>query len=452
MKSQLHQRALRKDFGRWIVHQHMAAEPRHHMHPADRADQLERLPVDEAQEQLRHMPIEEAAAVLAEVEEEARPELLQGLSAPELAHVIDEMNNDQAADVIAELPPEQAKEVVEELSPEAKDRVKALLHYPSDTAGGIMSDQFIALRGDGTVEQALQELRAKSEEESPSISYLYVTNAQEQLMGIVSIRNLVFSSPHRPIREIMDPDVKYLSVGDDQESIARLFEHYHYLALPVLDEGRRLVGIVSARQVMDVLREEATEDMQLMVGLSGEERALTPWQRSIRKRLPWLCVNLATAFVAGAVVSIFESTISRWAALAVFLPIIAGQGGNAGMQTLTVIIREMALGEMTKGDGRKALIKELILGLLNGLVTALLVGVVGYIWKGSLLLGVVVGVAMLLNMLAAALSGVLVPYTLKWCKVDPALASSILVTTVTDVAGLLFFLGLAALALQWFPI
>jgi magnesium transporter len=203
---------------------------------------------------------------------------------------------------------------------------------------------------------------------------------------------------------------------------------------------------------MGVMREEATEDMQLMVGLSGEERALTPWQKSIRGRLPWLCINLATAFLAAAVVGIFEGTIAKWTALAIFLPIVAGQGGNAGAQTLTVIIREMALGEMTVGDGRKALIKEVILGVLNGIAIGLLVGVIGWFWKGSIVLGVVVGVAMLLNMVAAALSGVLVPYTLKALRIDPALASSIMVTTVTDVAGFFFFLGLAALAMQWWPV
>jgi magnesium transporter len=252
--------------------------------------------------------------------------------------------------------------------------------------------------------------------------------------------------------ELMNRDVKCVSVDDDQEKIAQLFEHYHYLALPVLEKDGRLVGIVSAKEVMGVLQHEATEDMQLMVGLSGEERAYTPWQISIRRRLPWLCVNLLTAFVAGAVVQIFEGTIARWTALAIFLPIVAGQGGNAGAQTLTVIVREMALGEMSIADGRKALMKEAILGILNGLAIGLLVGVAGYFWKGSAALGIVVGVAMLLNMVAAALSGVFVPYTLRAFKIDPALASSIFVTTVTDVAGFFFFLGLAALALKFFSV
>jgi magnesium transporter len=422
------------------------------IHPADLADQLERLPVEEAQQTLREMPTDKAAAVLAEVDEEARPELLDGIPAPEVAHVVEEMATDDAADTISELSPEKAREVVEELSDEAKERLTTLLHYPPDTAGGIMSDRFISLRPELTAESALQHLRIRFEESPEGISYVYITDVRRKLVGIVSLRDLVFSKPHRLISDIMARDVKHVRVDDDQEKIARLFEHYHYLALPVLDAADRLVGIVSSKEVMDVLREEATEDMQLMVGLSGEERALTPWHRSIRRRLPWLCVNLGTAFLAAAVVSIFEDTIAKWAALAVFLPIVAGQGGNAGTQTLTVIIREMALGDLAPGDGRKAFIKELILSVLNGIAIGILVGVIGYVWKGSIVLGVVVAIAMVLNMIAAAVAGVLVPYSLKLFKIDPALASGIFVTTVTDVAGFFFFLGLAAMALRWYPL
>ena len=252
-------------------------------------------------------------------------------------------------------------------------------------------------------------------------------------------------TPDRPISEIMKRDVTHVWVEDDQEQIARLFDHYHYMALPVLERDGRLVGIVQARQVIDILRQEATEDMQLMVGLSGEERALTPWTTSMKRRLPWLSLNMCTAFLAAAVVGAFEETIAAWTALAVFLPVVAGQGGNAGSQTLTIIIRDMALGEIAPGDGRKALVKEAFLGAMNGLVIGTLVGVASYFWRGDYSLGIVVAIAMILNMTMAGLAGVLVPYTLKALKVDPALASGIMVTTVTDVAGFFFFLGLATL-------
>jgi magnesium transporter len=421
------------------------------LHPADAADQLQRLPVEQARQALLQLSKADAAAILAELDEELRPRLLEGISSPELAGIISELNPFAAADIVAELPESRRPGVMAGLGSAEKAKVDTLLIYPPDTAGGIMSDQFIRLRTNQTVDEVLQLLQGKAEGSEGGISYLYVADDAERLVGIVSMRDLVFRGRHRSIGEIMNPEVKHVSVNDDQEKIAQLFERYHYLALPVLDRDGCLVGMVSAQRVMDVIKAEATEDMQLMVGLSGEERALTPWQQSIRKRLPWLCINLATAFLAGAVVGIFEGTIAKWTALAIFLPIVAGQGGNAGVQTLTVIIREMALGELSIGDGRKALVKEVILGVLNGLAIGVLVGVIGYAWQGSIVLGVVVGAAMLLTMVAAALSGVLVPYTLKALRIDPALASSIMVTTVTDVGGFFFFLGLAALAMHWWP-
>ena len=415
-------------------------------HPADVADQLERLPVEEAQETLRELPNEERAAVLAEMEKDTWPEFLEGLSALEIVGLVGELPHHDAADVLGSLSPERKGDVLNLLPRNERDQIAQLMRYPEDTAGGIMTDSFIALREDMTIREAQELLRGKAEEvEGNYIAYLYVTNSESKLTGIISIHDLVFRGPERRIREIMQLEVKHVWADDDQEKIAQLFDHYHYMALPVLERDGRLVGIVQASQVIDVLRQEATEDMQLMVGLSGEERALTPWPTSMKRRLPWLCVNLATAFLAAAVVGMFEETIAAWTALAVLLPVVAGQGGNAGAQTLTVIIRDMALGEISKGDGRKALFKEVLLGVGNGLVIGVIVGVCSYFWKGDLSLGVVVAIAMLLNMVAAGISGVMVPYTLKTLKIDPALASSIMVTTVTDVAGFFFFLGLAAL-------
>jgi magnesium transporter len=422
---------------------------REQVHPADVADQLERLSIEEAQQELRELPPEERAAVLAEIDEEARPGVLENLAPNEIASMVRDLPHNEAADVISDLSPTVQATVLNQLPARDREQVAHMLEYPPDTAGGIMSDSFISLRQEITIGEAQNLLRNRAEARaSQQVAYLYVVDPSGKLAGIVSVHDFLFSALDRRIETIMNRDVKHVWLDDDQEKIAQLFEHYHYMALPVLERSGRLVGIVQANQVVEVVRQEATEDMQLMVGLSGEERALTPWHQSVRRRLPWLCVNLATAFLAAAVVGLFEQTIAAWTALAVFLPIVAGQGGNAGAQTLTIIIRDMALGEISSGDGRKALRKEIILGLVNGLVIGLIVAVVGYWWKDSSLLGLVIGVAMVLNMVAAGLSGVLVPYTLKAMKIDPALASSIMVTTVTDVAGFFFFLGLAALALS----
>jgi magnesium transporter len=418
----------------------------HPEHPADVADELERLPAEEAERELNELPRHERAAVLAEMDPEARPAFLEKLDPAEVARLVSELPHHEAADLVSSLPDEIRSSVLNRLSRADREHVAQILSYPPESAGAIMSDQFIALREEMTVDDAQRLLRSRSSQSSQQqVAYLYIVDPANKLRGIISIHDLVFSPLQRRIGDILKPEVQHVWVDDDQEKIAQLFEHYHFMALPVLERDGRLAGIVQANQVMEVIRQEATEDMQLMVGLSGEERALTPWLISMKRRLPWLCINLGTAFLAASVVNMFETTIAHWTALAIFLPIVAGQGGNAGSQTLTVIIRDMALGEISPGDGWKALLKEFLLGAGNGIAIGIIVGLVSFIWKGSLILGVVVSIAMLLNMIAAGVAGVLVPYTLRLLRIDPALASSIILTTVTDVAGFFFFLGLAAL-------
>lgn len=420
------------------------------LHPADFADRLQRLPQEEAVALLQQLPTETAAVVLAEVEKEKLADFLPVFTAPQLAGIFQRLPSDEVVDLLQHLPAARRREVLAVLPSERAGEIKALLRYPDDSAGGIMDNRFITVRDDMTIEQARELLRSRAQEERvEEVAYLYVADAGQRLVGIVSLRDLVFRRAERRIGDIMNREVKFLRASDDQEAVARQFEHYHYLGLPVLDAEGRLVGVVKASDALQIARQEATEDMQLMVGLSGEERALTPWRKSVGRRLPWLYVNLLTAFGAAAVVGFFEDTIARWTLLVVFMPIVAGMGGNAGAQTLVVIIRDLALGELSPGDGRRVLLKEVSVGLVNGLAIGLVVGGLGYLWKGSWELGVIVGCAMVLNLAMAGLAGVLIPYGLKACKVDPALASSIFVTTVTDVAGFFFFLGLAALAMRW---
>jgi magnesium transporter len=419
-------------------------------HPADLADRLQTLSTEEAAGVLRGLPSTTAARALAELDPEAVPGETNALTVAELQALFAAIPHDKLADLAGELPEPRRREALARLAPTDSAQVQRLLRYPADSAGGIMSDRFIALPLDLSLEQALQRLRQEGGT-LPAFggTYLYAVDTSGRLKGVITIRDLVFRQPTQTIGDILKPDVKFVRAADDQETVARIFAQYHYLALPVLETDGRLVGVVQADQAVKVAQAEATEDMQLMVGLSGEERTYTTWRQAIPRRLPWLLINLATAFLAAAVVALFESTIARWTALAIFLPIIAGQGGNAGMQTLTVIIRGMALGEIAGAAGRKALYKETMLGVLNGLAVGAVVGAIGYGWQGSLLLGVIVCLAMFLNMLAAALSGVLIPFALRALRIDPALASSIFLTTVTDVAGFFFFLGLAALGLSF---
>lgn len=429
------------------IHQ-PATQPLHTLHPADIADQLQRCDASDAVEALIDLPPKLAASAFGELEAERAEELMALLDRSQLRSLLIDLPHPEAADSIGYLPVERREEVLDSLPTELESDLRSLLRYPEDSAGGIMNDRFIALREDQTLAQALQRLRSKPLENDEEVSYLYVADARRRLVGIVSLHDLVFKNPDRTVDDVMNKDVRTVPVDIDQEALALEFDHYHYLGLPVVDDRQRLVGIVKASDILQVAKEEATEDMQLMVGLSGEERLLTPWKRSVGRRLPWLCVNLATAFLAAAVVNLFESTIATWTALAVFLPIVAGQGGNAGMQTLTITIRDMALGEISPGDGRRALSKEVTLGLINGVAIGAVVGLVGWLWKNSPELGLVAGAAMILNQLAAALSGVLIPFGMKRLNLDPALASSIFLTTVTDVAGFFFFLALAALFLR----
>ena len=243
----------------------------------------------------------------------------------------------------------------------------------------------------------------------------------------------------------MTPDVVSVRTDEDQEAAARRIERYNLVALPVIDDNRRLVGVISVDDLIDVIEEEATEDMYRMAGLVDNESLLRPIVSSATPRLAWLLVNLVTAFAAAAMVNTFEGTIERVAALAVFMPIIAGMGGNAGVQTITLVVRSLALGTVEARQLGRVLRRELVLAVANGVVIGLLVGVLAFAWKGNVALGVVAGVAMLLNIVTAVTAGVLVPLTLKTLRLDPALASGVIVTTFTDVLGFLFFLGLATL-------
>jgi magnesium transporter len=418
------------------------------LHPADIADRLERLPLEEAGEVLRALPAGLAGPALSEVAPETAGDLMGEIDPAALASMFANVPAHVVTDLAGLLEGPELRSLLDALPGELRDHVQGLLLYAPDTAGGIMSDSFIAIRADRTIEEAQQRIRRRGRGAQPDVSYLYVTDAARRLVGVLPLRDLVFARRDQRVGDVMSRTVQALRVDADREEIAQEFEHYHFLALPVLDAQSRLVGIVKASDALHAAQAEATEDMQLMVGLSGEERVFTPWRRSLGQRLPWLYVNLVTAFAAAAVVGFFESAIQRWTALALFLPVIAGQGGNAGMQTLTIVVRDMALGEMEMKDGRRVLLKEMLLALISGLAIGLSVGIIGWVWKGSIELGMVAAAAMVLNTLAAAFSGVAIPLTLKAVRLDPALASSILLTTVTDVAGFFFFLGLAVIAMR----
>lgn len=316
------------------------------------------------------------------------------------------------------------------------------------TAGAAMTEEFLSVQENDTIGQATDSLRANARKNSPS--YVYVVDADGHLCGLLKLRDLIFSDHNALVKDLMDTNPMSVQLDDDQEDIAALFKTHNFLSLPVVDEFHKLRGIVTSADVIEIVEEEATEDMQKMVGLSGEESTETPWLESFRNRLPWLLVNLVTAILAGWVVAIYEPTIAKYAILAVALPIIASQGGNTGIQTLTIIVRALSLEENPFSKWR-VLLKETWVALLTGLCTGLIVGLLAYLWKGNMTLSIVACAALTLNAIAGAAAGVVTPLTLKACKVDPALASSIFLTTVTDVVGFALLLQFALIGFALFP-
>ena len=420
--------------------------------PADIADQIEVIPINEMRAVLRQIPDELAAETITELNTSTQLQLVESMRPQRLSGIVGEMFSDDAADVLGQLSAERLREVMSGLSPEDATEISDLMKYPDDTAGGLMQTEFIAVSEEMTIGEAIEAVRRDEEATSEGAFYVYVVDGRQRLRGVLKVRDLLFRGGSLKVRDVMIPDVRCVSVHADQEEIAQLFQKYNYHVVPVIDDFQRLRGVVTGDDVLDVVQEEATEDMQRMVGLTGEEMVDTPWKTSVRNRLPWLYVNLSTAFLAAWVVSLFEATIASYAALAVLLPVIAGQGGNAGTQTLTIMVRSLALGELRLGQQHKVLIKEMLIGLMTGIAVGFVVGLVSWIWKQNIMLGVVACAAMILNMLAAAVAGVLIPLGLKAIRVDPALASAIMLTTVTDVFGFFLFLGLAMLGLHYFPL
>jgi len=415
-------------------------------HPADLAQVFGEL-TDRDREAAFSVLVERHGRLAMEAVSELGPEagaaLLSTRSAEDIARLIQEIPSDDAAALVDNLPDELSTAVLDLMRPRESGVVEGLLEYDEKTAGRIMNPTVFALSEDLTVGEAITELQNHRDIEM--VFYLYVVDGRRHLVGVTSLRRLLLVSPETPLKRIMTADLISARVEMDQEEVARQVAAYNLLAIPVVDEENKLVGIITVDDVIDVIKDEATEDIYRLAGVSGDERAFTPAMESLRKRLPWLGVNLVTAFLAAAVVALFEGTIDAFPVLAIFMPIVAGMGGNAGTQTLTVVVRGIALGELTWGNARKALLKEMAVGIGNGVVLGLAAALVVWATRGNPTLGSILGLAMIVNLFVAAAAGTLVPLGLRAANVDPALASSVFITTMTDVFGFFSFLGLASL-------
>jgi len=415
-------------------------------HPADLAQVFGEL-TDRDREAAFSVLVERHGRLAMEAVSELGPEagaaLLSTRSAEDIAKLVQEIPSDDAAALIDYLPDELSTAVLDLMRPRESGVVENLLEYDEKTAGRIMNPTVFALSEDLTVGEAITELQNHRDIEM--VFYLYVVDERRHLVGVTSLRRLLLVSPETPLKRIMVADLISARVDMDQEEVARQVAAYNLLAIPVVDEENKLVGIITVDDVIDVIKDEATEDIYRLAGVSGDERAFTPPMESLHKRLPWLGVNLVTAFLAAGVVALFEGTIDALPVLAIFMPIVAGMGGNAGTQTLTVVVRGIALGELTWGNARKALFKEIVVGVGNGVFLGVAAALVVWATRGNPTLGIILGLAMIVNLFVAAAAGTLIPLGLRAANVDPALASSVFITTMTDVFGFFSFLGLASL-------
>ena len=422
-----------------------AAALLHNLHPADQADALAALDHRERRRLLDRIDSHTLAELLPFLTPEELEHVAPDVALPQLTAALGQAPAQLGADVLHAIPVGDVETVLDQL-PKA-GLVEPLLQHDDQSAGGIMAPELMVLGPHLAAEQALSLLRATAT--APTVQdTVYIVDSEGVLLGSIGLHALVFAPPMTALRDLMEPVGPTVTTDMDQEDALKILQRFGLHSLPVLDEEGRLVGVTTADDLLDIAQQEATEDMYRLVGLVDDEALTAPLATALRRRLPWLLLNLATAFAAAAVVAAFESTLARVAALAIFLPIIAGQGGNAGMQVTTLAVRAMALGEFDRHFTRIVLPREVVIGIASGIAFGLLVGVVGWVWQDNPWLGVAVGAAMLGTMIVAGLFGLLIPLLLRALGADPALAASIFVTTATDMLGFLFFLGLAALLIE----
>ena len=416
------------------------------LHEADLGDLIEALEPDDRVSLVELTGADFDFSALNEVDDSVREEILEELEPETVAEGVRELESDDAVELLEGLDEKDQEEILEKLPPSERDALERSLDYPENSAGRRMQTEFIAVPPDWTVGQAIDYMRDTPD--LPDRFYeIYAVDGAQHWQGAVSLDALLRSRRPVPLADLIDEDRRRVSVMDDQEEVARLFGKYNLVAAPVVDTGNRLVGVITIDDVVDVIEEEADEDLKALGGVtSGEELSDNVWTIA-KGRFNWLLVNLATAFLASSVLGLFEGQLEQMVALAVLAPIVASQGGNAATQTMTVAVRALATRELGPHNAHRVVMREGLVGLVNGLAFAVITGVAAVAWFKIPALGVVIGLAMLCNLIFGALGGILIPMVLERVRADPAVASGTFVTTVTDVVGFFSFLGIATL---WF--
>ncbi|KPK38184.1 MAG: magnesium transporter [Gammaproteobacteria bacterium SG8_47] len=416
------------------------------LHPAEIAHILESIPAEARETVWELLPAEPTGEILLHLNEELRARLMERMAPEDLVAATEGLDTDDLADILPAMPEQVVQEVMLALEEQERQRLESVLSYPEDTAGGLMDLDTLVVRGDISLDVVLRYLRWRREIPETTDT-LFVVNRDGKYMGLLTLRDLLTNDPTLTVAELMQRDVEGIPADMPDWEVAQLFQHRDLVTAPVVDSDGKLLGRITIDDVVDVIRDDADHSLMSMAGLTEEEDMFSPVLKSARRRTLWLGVNLLTAFLASWVIAQFDATIEKLVALAILMPIVASMGGIAGSQTLTLVVRGLALGQISKSNARQLLRKELLVGVLNGLIWAVVIAGVASLWFDNTPLGVVIAAAIVVNLFVAALAGALVPLMLRRFGADPALAGSVVLTTVTDVVGFLAFLGLATLFL-----
>jgi magnesium transporter len=408
-------------------------------HPADLADLIEHLESDERLGVFNLLTPERAGEVLIEISLPIQESLVGELDDQTFAHILDEVNSDDAADIFTHLPRERAQKIIGLVEPEVAEGLQKLLGYKTDTAGGKMALEYVSVNANSTIGQAIENIR-KKREEVEKLYYVWVVDDFNKLVGVLSLKDLVLEPEERKIKEIMNTDVISVNVDTDQEEVARIVKQYDLVHIPVVDSQHRLVGRITNDDIIDVIEEEASEDISLMGGVIDQELIEPSALKISRSRLPWLLLGLFGGLLSAIVINRFEGSIERILALSFFIPVIMAMGGNTGTQAATVVIRGLATGDISVAHTGRRLLTELWVALINGILCGILLGVVVSFWISDTRLGIGVGASLIAVILFSGSFGAFVPFLLKKLNIDPALAAGPFITTSNDILGLLIYL------------
>ncbi|MCP4579441.1 MAG: magnesium transporter [Deltaproteobacteria bacterium] len=417
------------------------------MRPADVADLIEHLAADERIPIFQLLEPEGAGDVLIEIEPPVQERILKDLDSKAISDIVTELDSDDAADLVGDLPADRAKEVIDAVDDHVSEELEKLLPFPDDTAGGLMALEFVAVKADVTVGDAIKTVREEGREVE-NLYYIWVTDDFQRLVGVISLKNLVLEPENRKVSDIMNPDVISVSVDTDQEEVANIVRRYDLVNIPVVDDYSRLVGRITHDDIIDVIEEEIDEDMSLMAGVIDQEVTEESTIKISRARLPWLIAALFGGIFAAVVINQFEASLQTMISLSFFFPVVMAMGGNTGTQAATVVVRGLATGDIGLVNIGKRLLMELRVALINGIICGGILGLIVGFWVGDYRLGIIVNTALFIIIVLSGIIGAAVPLALKRLNVDPALAAGPFVTTSNDILSLLIYLGLTTLFLR----